>query len=248
MNRNIFTAKRCVVLLLLIIVVGLCVYYKTPLLSKDESLAAEWLYSNYPPDFPLITSKTKWLREVQLIDIPGKKIDDDEQIEHLKFMPNLTTFQFSNNDKITSRGFQTLASLPRLEHLSIYDSSLEDSELEIISQARSLESLNIVTSELTGVGFSYLGNCKTLKRLYLKEAESLADSDLAFLESLPKLDTLIINGATELTPECLPYIEKSTVGIIEIYGSPSLPFMDVRQFEREILERKHTQKRAFEGE
>ena len=102
--------------------------------------------------------------------------------------------------------------LPWLEELTVLNTGVTDDGADELRQLKNLRSLDLRLNKITGRPLRHIGEMSELRELKLAMKLSpvpLRDADMAFLERLTKLESLLLPSA-DLTDAWLPYIKGLT--------------------------------------
>ena len=146
----------------------------------------------------------------------------DTEFEFVANFPNLQRLALNTKSTLSDRSINTIATLRRLEMLSLHStritganlqqltrlknlrtlelngSRLDDAGLRKLSQCTQLERLEIGGTDVTDVGMQYVAKLPNLRHLSLQNT-SISDAGLAQLKSLKRMRFLEATGAA-ITP------------------------------------------------
>lgn len=150
-------------------------------------------YSRVPsqgmPSMEQVGRLTK-LIHLDLKDVP---VNDDD-LKYLRGLRRLRHLEIGDGVNVSDEGIRHLAPLRELRTFSIRRAQITDASLEVISEWRELEELNLYFHQFTDEGVPHLGRLKNLRKVilwgYSWEPSDITDDSLAFLLKLPKFDML----------------------------------------------------------
>tara|TARA_B110000238_G_scaffold199771_1_gene247707 strand:- start:278 stop:3649 length:3372 start_codon:yes stop_codon:yes gene_type:complete len=132
------------------------------------------------------------------LDISTYSGDTIQDLESFRDLVNLKELNLESGGKLQNINF--LSSCKKLEYLNLslkdrYSSEFKIDDIEAISDLQNLEELVIGTIE-QDFRISHIGECKNLKKLYLKFDDGCVNYDLSELNSCTELTDLKIEGGS----------------------------------------------------
>jgi hypothetical protein len=134
--------------------------------------------------------------------------DSKADVEFFKNLGVLTTlknlFIGETKSAIPKGAFEYLASLTKLNELSLQDARIEDDHLSVLRHFELLDDLNLQATNITDKGLKNLENCRKVTRLNLAETRAF-DVGVSYLTGMTKLENLNLRN-TQVTDKCLSVI------------------------------------------
>ena len=150
-----------------------------------------------PPDAPPPPTELTFAEQIAAVQagnegtilVEQAPLTDDE-LRQLRGLDSLTALCIDHeSSRITAAGIAHLAELPRLTHLRIRGSGIDDDALAAIAQLQRLTILNVPRGEFTGRGIDQLTALSELEMLRF-HSPHIADADMPALGKLPGLKRL----------------------------------------------------------
>jgi hypothetical protein len=114
----------------------------------------------------------------------------DEDLRHVTGLASLTALCIDHDgSRISAAGIGNLSELPRLTHLRIRGSGIDDEALATIAKLQRLTILNVPRGEFTADGLEHLVALPELE-MFRFHSPHIADADLALLGKFPNLRRL----------------------------------------------------------
>ncbi|MBC7351848.1 MAG: hypothetical protein H5U08_05775 [Thermogutta sp.] len=151
---------------------------------NDEALAA------------VVTGWTK-LRTLSLRDLPVR----GTFLSQLRSHASLRVLNLPQT-MVNDSALEALRSMPSLEELSLAQTLITDAGLEHIATISTLRKLNVAQTQVTDAGVQYLSHLSHLESLDLSGNPGITDAAVPFLEKLPQLREVFLDG-TSVTGEGL---------------------------------------------
>ncbi|MFQ3651483.1 MAG: hypothetical protein SNJ75_14245 [Gemmataceae bacterium] len=154
----------------------------------------------------------------KLITVPGFKTlalqynphVTDEHLSRLSKSRDLSTLLIHQAEKLTDKGFASLASMPKLRTLSLMGVNVSDATLVALKDAPALQMLRLGEDTLvTAKGLAELGRFAKLERLDL--AKPVDAEMLKTLAEQTKLSTLRVNAVKLEGKELAPLAKSTTL-------------------------------------
>jgi internalin A len=146
------------------------------------------------------------LRTLSLRDLPLR----GTFLSQLRTHPSLRVLYLPQT-MVDDSALTSLRELPSLEELSLAQTLITDAGLEHIAAISTLRKLNVSQTQVTDVGVQYLSNLSHLESLDLSGNLGITDAAVPFLEKLPQLREVFLDG-TSVTVEGLKRLgEKARV-------------------------------------
>ena len=176
----------------------------SPQPSAEQLAAQAWLKSiGY--DLTLEQMKTQKRLVLQKYSIETVKLIIDENMVHVKQLPNLEHLQVHR--LIGDAGVAHFAGLTKLRLLNMPDSRLTDNGLAVIGGMTQLENLVIPSHQnITDAGVARLGNLTNLSLLNLTRTKVTA-AGMPVVAQNKNLEKLFLSY-TGITDAAIPYLEQ----------------------------------------
>jgi len=176
----------------------------TPQPSAEQLAAQAWLKSiGY--DLTLEQMKTLKRLVLQKYSIETVKLIIDENMVHVKQLPNLEQLQVHR--LIGDAGVVHFAGLTKLRVFNMPDSRLTDNGLAVIGGMTQLENLVIPSHQnITDAGVARLGNLTNLNLLNLTRTK-ITDASVPVIAQNKNLEKLFLSY-TGITDAALPYLQQ----------------------------------------
>ncbi|MBI1269185.1 protein kinase [bacterium] len=144
---------------------------------------------------------------------------DDSDLKTIAGKKNLRLLEFTRAGPFTKAGLASLATLPKLEILSLSECNLDDDCITELSKLKNLKSLDIdYNKALSDKGVeSLLRNKSKIVSLSLKNVP-ISDEAIKSASKLPELKELRLNN-TAITDKAMKYLADSKVQSLDIYGT-----------------------------
>jgi len=127
------------------------------------------------------------LTSLKVLNVLNTKITDDG-VKALAALTDLEDLNIGQNFDVKDVGVYALKDLKKLRRLSVSNSGVSDGAMKAISGLPALRVLELFGSQVTDLGYSYVGKIQSLEEL--RTSYSITDKGLAELGGLKNLRTL----------------------------------------------------------
>jgi hypothetical protein len=143
-------------------------------------------------DYETIVSSRDWdeilraLEKQPTVRLRAEGQMTDELMPDLARLEGVTQLDLSGSNAFGDDGVRHLATLPRLEYLSLYGTAITDRGLEVLRHLPSLKTLDLGMTRVTDAGMAQLAHCHELEEVNLSWTHT-GDGALRALAGKPKL-------------------------------------------------------------
>lgn len=127
--------------------------------------------------------------------------------KHIENLRNLETLFLRYGKDINEEMLATIASLPNLRHLRLYESYISNQGLAYLASHPNLEKLDCSETGVNDTGAMYISKLPNLRYLYLDRVD-ITDAAVKYLLGLKNLDVLRIGWGVDISEEGLMQLEK----------------------------------------
>ena len=125
---------------------------------------------------------------------------DDDMLKQIGRLLQLKTLHIELARQLTAKGFESLAALPALQTLGLYDVPLPKGALASLARIRNLKELSLAECGLTDDDVAALAACAELTSLSLR-GNAVTDAGLDSVVKLTKLEVLDLGNSSSVGSE-----------------------------------------------
>lgn len=150
---------------------------------------------------------------------------NDEDLAVIGSMKNLESIDLDACQINGLKGLSTIAKLPKLKSLAIGEGGVDDAEVAVINQSKSIRELSLYAHSLSDKGLKHIGEMTELTTLKLQGSPeylyNVTDAGVAHLTKLTKLEHLDLSRI-EVTDACIDSIAKLSSLKVVVLGDTKI--------------------------
>ncbi len=154
-------------------------------------------------DNQVITNASQFSKVTEFSLLPDSLTNNfkDEDLVHIKFLPNLKEIDISHHKYMTGSFLRNIKSPNKVEELYLNNNQLIDSYMVYIANMKNIIKLDISNNRIIGSGALFIGRAvKNLKELYISN-NHLEKEFFTYIRGITSLEKLHIDGNPSLTHE-----------------------------------------------